>query len=207
MTANITLAPFATNQPASSFLLQSQGYVQGTAYDDPSVRMELAGGTLATAETLVMWGGVPLTEQIDVNGSGSDGLGPVVARATSQANTTGWSVYNQAGAMVIGPGNSAPVSGTGGFVAFFRNGSNIRIAVQCDPALITSITGAGDAINSQALYWDTTNYRITLTTSSNWALPTSVKLLSTNSNSKIISYNSGTGVVSWTTGSAAIILI
>ena len=72
MSGTISFDPYATNQPQNTFLLQTQGYVQGTAYDDPSVRMEMAGGTLAATETLTMWGGVPLTELINVTGAGSD---------------------------------------------------------------------------------------------------------------------------------------
>jgi len=91
-------------------------------------------------------------------------------------------------------------------VGFFRNGTNQRLAVACDPALITTITGTSDNIASQALYWDVTNYRITLTTTGgNWALPTSVRLLSVNTNSKIVSWTSPNAT--WAAGSAAIILI
>src|SRR6185312_4888789 len=206
MSGTISFNPFLTNQPQDSFLQQTAGYVQGAAYDDPSVRMELMGGYLNSAETLVMWGGVPITEVINVAGSGADGLGPAIKRATSQGNTTGFSVYNQANSMVVTPGQTAPVAAVGGYVAFFRSGSNIRIAVQADPALVAAIAGAGDAINSQALYWDVAAYRITLTTTGgNFALPTSVRLLSTNTNSKIVSYNAG--AVTWTTCDAAILLI
>lgn len=206
MSGSISLNPYVTNQPQDSFLLQTQGYVQGVAFDDPSVRMELERGVLASTETVVMWGGIPLTELINSAGSGPDALGPNVKRATSQGTVTGFSVFNQAHSMVIGPGLTVPVSGTGGYVGLFRLGTEARIAVQADPALVSAASGT--AINSQALYWDVTNYRITLvTTGGNWALPTSIRLLSTNSNSKIISYNSGTGAVTWTTGSAAIIQI
>ena len=208
MSGNITFNPFLTTSPANSFLLESQGYVQGTAYDDPSVRMELMGGTLASTETVVMWGGVPVEELINVTGSGADGTGPSIKRATTATTTTGWSVYNQAGSMVIVPGPSAPIAAVGNYVAFFRNASNIRIAVQADPALVAALVASDGSISSQALYWDVTNYRITLTTSGgNWALPTSVRLLSVNTNSKVVSYDSGTGAVTWVAGDAAIILV
>lgn len=207
MSGSITFNPYVTNQPQESFLQSTQGYVQGTAYDDPSVRMELMGGTLASTETVVMWGGIPVTEAINVAGNNADGTGPVVKRSTTQGNTTGFSVYNQAGSMVIGPGVTAPVAGTGSYVGFYRLTSNIRVAVKCDPALISALS-AGAAINSQSLYWDVTNYQITLTTTGgNFALPTSIRLLSTNSNSKVVAYNSGTGAVTWAAGSAAIILV
>jgi len=206
MSGSITFNPYGTSQPQDSFLLQTQGLVQGAPYDDTVSRLWLEGGILATTETVVMWGGVPITEVINTPGVGSEGLGNTVKRATSQTNATGWSTNLQANSMVVVSGNNVPLSGTGNYVAYFRYGSQQRLAVQCDPVLYSAIAGAGDAINSQALYWDVTNFRITLTTTGgNWALPTSTKLISANQNSKIVSYNSGTGAVTWTTGTAALI--
>jgi hypothetical protein len=212
MSGTVSLNPYGTNQPQDAFLLQTQGLVQGAPYDDTVSRMWLDGGTLASTETVVMWGGVPLTELINVAGvstsSSSDGLGPVLKRATTQANTTGWSTNLQANSMVVTSGNNVPVAAVGNYVAFFRTGTNARLGVQCDPALVAAIQSAGDAINSQALFWDVTNFRITLTTTGgNFALPTSTRLLSVNTNSKIVSFNSGTGAVTWTTGDAAIIIL
>jgi hypothetical protein len=207
MSGTISFNPFTTSSPQNTFLNPSFGYIQGTVYDDPTARLELMGGTLASAETIVMWGGRPITEQIDVNTAGnSDGLGPTVASATSQASCTGWCTFQQANSMVLIPGGAyPPVASVLNYVSFYRYGSNARLAVACDPALVTSITGNGYSITSQALYWDVTNYRITLTTTGgNWALPTTTKLLNTNStNSKIITYSASQA--SWTTGTAAII--
>jgi len=110
--------------------------------------------------------------------------------------------------MVIVPGNSAPVAGVGNGLLFYRYGTQARIAVQCDPALVAALVSADGSIVSQALYWDVAAYRITLTTTGgNFALPTTQKLLGVQTNSKIISYNSGTGAVTWTTGDAAILLL
>ena len=209
MSGTISFNPFATSQPANTFLSPTQGYVQGTVYDDPTARLELMGGYVDSGETVVMWGGLPISEQINVTSAGaSDGLGPDVKRATTQATTTGWSVFTQAGSMVLIPGGSyPPVAAVGNYLAFFRYGSNARITVACDPAIVTALISSNSYVTSQALYWDVTNYRITLvTTGGNWALPTSTKLISTNStNSKIITYASSQA--SWANGTAAIIQI
>lgn len=205
MSGTISFNPYATNQPQSSFLQDTQGYVQGTAFDDPNARLWLMGGQLASTETVTMWGGVPVEELINVVGANAEGLGPVVKRATSQATVTGFSVFNQAGSMVITPGATVPLAAVGNYVSFFRSGTQQRIAVQVD-STITALANATDSIASQALYWDVTNYLVTLTTTGgNFALPTSVKLLSVNTNSKVVNYNSG--VVTWKSGAAAIILI
>jgi hypothetical protein len=208
MSGTVSINPYATTTPQNSFLVQTQGYYQGAPYDDPIARLWLASGTLKSSETMVMWGGVPIFEYVTVAGSGADGLGPQVGRATSQATTTGWSTNLQMNSMVVTPGNSVPLAGIGNSVGFFRNGTNQRLAVQIDPALVTTLTSADALINATALYWDVTNYRVTATTTGgNFALPTTTKLLSINTNSQVVSYNSGTGAVTWTTGDAAIILI
>lgn len=205
MSGSISFNPYTTSTPQNTFLSPTQGYVQGTVYDDPTARMEMMGGQLATSETIVMWGGRPISELINNTSAGySDGLGPQVASSTSAATTTGWTTW--AASMVLTPGGAyPPVAAVGNFIGFYRYGSNARVAVACDPALIASVAGAG--IASQALYWDVTNYRITLTTTGgNWALPTTTKLISTNAtNSKVITY--ALSQASWVSGSAAIIQI
>lgn len=208
----VNFDPYATSQPQNSFLLQTQGLTQGFAEDDSSTRMELSGGTLASTETMVMWGGVPVQEFINLNSAtGAQGIGPALGRATSQGTVTGWSVFNQAGSMIITPGNSVPQAAVGNYFAFYRNVSNARVVVQLDPALVTSLEGVGgngDPINLSGLYWDVTYYRVTLTSSGgNFALPTSARLLNVNQNSKIILWNSGASTVSWSTGSCGWLLI
>jgi hypothetical protein len=207
MSGSISLNPYSTNQPANTFPLTTQGYVQGAPMDDPTSRLWLSGGSLKETETLPMWGGVPIFEYINVEGSPiSGGPGPQVGRATSQATVTGWSTNLQINSMVITPGNSVPLAAIGNSVGYFRLTTNVRLAVAIDPALVTTISGSPALINAEALYWDVTNYRITTTTTGgNFALPTSTRLLGINTNSKIVTYASS--VASWSAGSAAIILI
>ncbi|WP_233272950.1 hypothetical protein [Paraburkholderia acidisoli] len=90
-------------------------------------------------------------------------------------------------------------------MAYFRTGSNARIAVSCLASLVASLEGG--AVN-QTLYWDPVLFQLTASgTSGAFALPSTTRIISFNSNSKIVSYNSGTGALTWTTGSAAIIQI
>jgi hypothetical protein len=207
MSGSISFNPYATTSPANSFLSPTQGYVQGLALDDPSSRMWLVGGQLASTETVTMWGGIPISQEINQLGTSSEGLGPLIKRATASSNTTGWSVFNQASSMVITPGNTVPLAGTGNYVSFYRSGSGqVRIPVRCDAALVAALTST-ELINAPVLYWDVTNYQITLTTTGgNWALPTSIQLLSVNTNSKIVTYTSASSVT-WSTGDAAVIAI
>src|SRR6202042_2540366 len=153
-----------------------------------------------------MWGGVPVSIEINQLGTGSEGLGPAVKRATTQGNTLGWSVFNQASSMVITAGNNVPQAGTGNYVSYYRNTTNARIPVKCDPALVAALT-AGELINGASLYWSVTLYWVTLVSSgSNFALPTSTVLRSVNTNSKTVTYTSASSVT-WATGDAAILQI
>jgi hypothetical protein len=205
MSGSISFNPYKTTVSQNSFVNPTQGFISGVALDDPSSKNWLMGGTLDTAETVVMWGGVPISEEINQLTNGSEGLGPAVKRATSQSNTTGFSVFNQAGSMVITPGNSVPVAAIGNYVSFYRLGTNARIVVACDTALVAALT-AGELTNGAAIYWSVTNYNLTLTTSgSNFALPTSLRLLTVQTNSLIVTYSASTP--SWTTGDAAVIQI
>lgn len=208
MAATVSFNPYGTSSPASTFILETQGYVEGLPYDDTVARLWLMEGLLASTETLPMWGGQPISEQINVAGANADALGPTLTRATTQASVTGFSTFLQMMHMVITPGgNTVPLAGSLNSVGFFRLGTNQRLAVQLDPALVTTITGSGDLVNVSGLYWSVANHYVTFTTTSNFALPTSVRLLSINTNSKIVNYNSGTGAVTWTTGNAGLLLI
>lgn len=189
----ISFNPMVTTQPASSFLLQTDGYIQGSFFDDPSSRMWLATGQIASSVTQPIWGGMAITETIPT----SNQLGNNLILATTEANTTGFTVFNQASNMIITPGNTVQQADAGMTISYFRLGSNARIAVQCDATLAASLDGSD--VNLQVA-WDYTNQKL-IAYSSGTALP--VKVLALNTNSKIVSYSGGN--VTWTTGDCAII--
>jgi hypothetical protein len=150
--SNVSFNPMATTNAAGSFSVQSEGYVQGTALDDPAIRYQLANGVLASTETNPMWGGIAIFEDIPNPGFGN-AVGGNVGRATAIANVTGFSVFNQGHAMVNWPQNKVPVALQGGTVPFYRLGSNARIPVACDPSLI-SLSGG---LITQQVSWDFNN--------------------------------------------------
>lgn len=202
MPSNISFNPLTTTNGYGSFSRQTDGYVQGVALDDPSIRNSLAGGVLDSSETLPMWGGVAIKEYIPA--STSDGaLGGSILRAATNATITGFSVFNQASNWVTSPDSQAPSAGAGMTIPFYRLGSGARIAVAIDPALVSL---DGDLITQQ-VSWDFTNQKIIAYSGGIGAL--NVKILHINiGNSKIIDYDSGDNTVNWDdTGSCAIILI
>jgi hypothetical protein len=160
-TPNITINPNLTSNAAGTFNVTSVGLVQGTAYPDPSTRFALNGGLLATSETIPMFGGVGIFENVP-NGSGTNPsatLGCQVGRAnalTGSKALTAFSVFDQAYGMINSPQSPVPLAPSGGQVMYYRLGSRARIAVACDPSLVSL---RGQPIGSQ-VSWDFVNQRL-----------------------------------------------
>src|ERR1019366_3185877 len=100
MVANISFNPVITTNALGTFNITTNGFIQGMALDQPAVRFELSGGILSTAETLPMWGGIPIVESIATVGTTRPRteLGGIITRATALTSTgalTGWSVFDQ----------------------------------------------------------------------------------------------------------------
>lgn len=155
MASNISYNPLLTSNAAGFFSATTGGYIQGVALDDPAVRFALAGGPLATTETLPMWGGVAISESLP-GATADSGLGGTIARATSVSNLTGFSVFNQAHNWVNTPQSECPSAGAGMTIPFYRLGSGARIPVACDPTLVDL---EGGPINQQ-VSWDFNNQRL-----------------------------------------------
>lgn len=146
MSAQIAFNPLVTTNAAGSFNVQSDGYIQGQAMDDPSARFRLAGGILASTETIPMWGGVGISETTSPYSGGSKNgvLGGSITRAAQIAvagtpadgDLTGFSVFDQDHSMINTPQSPVPLAASGMSVNFYRFGSNARIALAIDPALV-----------------------------------------------------------------------
>jgi hypothetical protein len=175
VTAPATFQPFGTTNVLGSFDVSSVGLVQGTAYPDPAIMFKLAHGVLAQAETLPMFGGIGI--YTDIPPAGSVPLGTPVGRATSLSNLIGFSVFDLNYAAVNNPTSPVPTSGSGMQVNYYRLGSGARVALKCDPALISLQSG----LTTQSVSWDFVNQKI---------IPYQV-------GTAIVSatYNSGTGAV------------
>ena len=161
-TPSLAFNPIITTNGAGSFNVTASGFIAGTAYPGPAQRYELSGGVLASTETIPMWGGVGVSELVPTPGSTTlpeRALGTVIGRATTQANAytagalTGFSVFDQANAMVNNPQSPVPMASTGMSVNFCRFGSNARIALPCSPALVSV---EGNPIGTR-VSWDFVN--------------------------------------------------
>ena len=163
MSSSLSLNPILTSVAQSSFGTDWNGLIAGTAYNDPAVRYALAGGYLSPSETLPMWGGVGISESVP--GPASVGIqsrgGPITRAAnlvqTSSGGLTGFSVFDQAHAMLISAQSNVPTSLAYMDVNFYRLGSGARIAVAIDPSLVSL---EGGIIGAQ-VSWDFNTQRLT----------------------------------------------
>lgn len=152
----INFNPQLTTSPANTFLLQTEGYVQGAFFsDNPADRLSLSAGTIASTVTGSIWGGMALTEGVNLPGANQGG-NPLTL-AVSNATITGYSVFNQAHNMIIVPGNSVQQAVAGMSMSYFRTGSLVEVAVQCDPTLANSAYVGNVA---QQVSWDFVNHML-----------------------------------------------
>jgi hypothetical protein len=205
MVAQININPIATTNAPNTFSITLDGLMQGMAMDDPASRNWLVGGTLDPAETLPLFGGIPIYELLS---AGEPAMRPLVKRSTAANLCTGISVFNQDHSMISTPQSPVPAALPGMSAHVYRFGSNARIAVAADPALAAALPGL--PISPTALFWDPTNQYVTLTTTGGtFALPVAVKVLGWNSGgSMTVSYNGTTGYATWNrTGNCVLIQI
>src|ERR1700731_2318964 len=112
MVANVTFNPLLTTTSLGTFSVTSDGLFQGSMMDDPAVRYAIAGGVLASSETIPMWGGVGIYENVAPTTGFDVSLGGQVGRATSLASTkalTGFSIFNQASNWITTPQPHVPL--------------------------------------------------------------------------------------------------
>lgn len=160
MVANIPFNPYVTTAGVGLFNTESKGLVQGQVYPAPNAVYNRAGGVLALAETLPMWGGCGIFCDIPgATGGPAIPLGATVGRATALTGSkalAGFSVFEGAYASVNTPQSPVPMVGSYGQVQYYRLGSGARIAVKCSPNLVNL---QGDPIGS-SVSWDFENQQL-----------------------------------------------
>lgn len=185
----ISFNPMTQQAATSSFVTDTQGYIQGTYLDDPAMRFQLASGTIASSVTQPVWGGLPIT--LTVPADNSPEAGPTIALASTIAGIAGWTLFNQSHNMILTPGNNVPQADAGMTINFAKPGSLLRVAVKCNSTLLNNLAGGLDNVQ---VAWDFTNDELT-TYSSGTALPVTIEAVS--STSQVVNYNSSTGAVTW----------
>lgn len=189
----ISINPALMTNAAGGFQANSEGYIQGFALDDPAVRNALIAGIVAPGAAQPFWGGMAITEALPTAGTEADSVGSVLSLATAVANITGFTVNNQAAAMLQSAQSPAPMAPQGGGISFYRLGSGARIPVACSSGVAAAL--AGGNVN-QVVYWDYAN-QVLLNAPGGGAIPVKVVGLDTKGNSQILVYNGGTGLATW----------
>ena len=209
MTTGITINPQQMTNAAGTFVARSEGAIQGMFVDDPAIRNELVSAVVSPAQSTPLWGGMGITENLTTAGTEDQSIGSVLALATSQANLTGFTVFNQAAAMIASAQSPVPLAAAGGgttlvggAINFFRLGSRARIWVACSSAVAAAF--AGGAVNAAA-YWDYTN-QVLLSSPGGTAIGVKIVRVHTAGNAMIVVVASGLGTWNYS-GYAAMIEI
>lgn len=157
-TAAIAFSPYVTTVAAGSFNVATTGMIQGTILDHPTELFKIAGGLVSQTETIPMYGGLAITEQIPNLAAGNpvDELGGNIIRATGSTTVTGFTVFNQLHSAIQTPQSPVPSVPSGSSINFVRLGSGVRLAVAADPALaadegLTIATNVSWDVNAQVL--------------------------------------------------------
>ena len=157
MVATISINPIATTNGLGSFGVSWDGLIQGEAQDNPAVRFQLAGGTVASTETAPMWGGIAVQALVGGAAGGPNAaLGQILKRATQETEIAGFTVFDQAHDMIQSPESSVPLAASFMQINYYRLGSRARIAVAASPNLVDL---EGQAIGT-AVAWDYTNEQL-----------------------------------------------
>lgn len=175
-----------TTNATGLFNVNSAGFTQGVAQDDPSTKFQLVSGHLSTSATIPLWQGIPIEELIPVSNAVGGYLGSGILQSTNLATSTGICVQNQASNGIITPQSSVPLYSSGMTVNFYRFGSGARIPMRLDPALVSL---EGEIIKTQLSY-DFTAKWLTTYDGTN-AFP--VKVLRVSTTGLVVSYNGTTG--------------
>lgn len=163
--ANLSLNPMATTNALGSFGVQSDGFIQGVALDDPANRFNLASGTVAASETTPIWGGIPVAELLP--GAASSPRGSSVRRARTLVELEGFTVFNQAHNGLTTPQSPVPLFASGMSVSFYRIGSNMRVPLKAS-AQVVALGTSGASVRTP-LAWDFVNSQITTAAAAGFA--------------------------------------
>lgn len=206
-TPSLTINPAVQTNFAGTFFATSEGYTQGDALDDPAVRTLLRKGIVSPSATQAMWGGLAISESLTGTAIGGVGvttpqndlqsilIPATAAYGTASGDITGFTVLNQATAMLVSAQSRCPQAPAGGAISFYRIGSGARIPLSCTSATATALSGG---IVTPTLYWDPVNLQITTTASGNIQMPATFMVDSVSvGNSRVVSYNGTTGFTNW----------
>ena len=192
---------YQTTVASSSFLLVSDGFVQGTIVGKFPDRYALEGGVVAPTVTTPLYGGLPLSLAVTApSAMGSSGLGQAAKLATAETNIDGWCLFDQASAGVITAFSSVPLYYANMSVNFVRTGSNAWIVLPVNPSAVNTIAGGA---SNQTLYWNFAQNYVDITGTG----PLPVQIVNLSITSKTVTYAAGPPITAnWAAGGSVIVV-
>lgn len=195
---SVSFNPSLTTNISNGFVLDTEGYVQGFALDDPAMRFQWEGAQVG-GDT-VLWGGLAVT--LALQGVDNAEQGSSIVPATALDNIDGWTIFNQAMNGIITPTTNVPQYPVGYSLNIVRPGSLARICVAVENT--TVLNALATAAPNVDLYWDPTNLCITNSSSGTYG-PLPVQLMALSAKAKIVTSPSN---LNWNNaGPAAIIRV
>lgn len=182
--------PYKSGNFAGTFVPSAKGFIQGGYAADGVAKTKLVAVKGAATETLPFWGGIAVQEKMSAAMGGIN----TIARATSYATCTGFTVNAQNYTSLVTTDNTVPVSPVGTDTQIFRLGEKVRVYLPIDPALDLTTLQIGTAVSFNF----TTGKIIAFSTTA-----LSVKVLAVDPAGLVASYDSGTGNVTWIAGAVA----
>lgn len=187
--------PYAITNVQDGFSVQSNGFWQGDLQADPAGRFQLAPGVIAAAVTDPVWGGMAISETTPPATPGANYLGSLLDVATSATDFAGFTVFNGTYSLPTTPQSPVPTAVAGNSFNFVRKGTNNRVVVKCNSAVI-ALAGS---TNPQTLGWDITNQQLVAAGDGDFDF--TATLIQVDTNGATVSYNSVTGFATWNTAS------
>lgn len=134
----VTINPIQSGSAGQRYQTDLTGYKQGHPIDNFALlNQHLESGKVSSSETMKMWPGMAIKETL--NTDVANRFGNTIARATSIATITGFTVDSNATQMIQAPGQ-VPIVTPGMAMSFVRLGSKLRIPFPIDPSLISSLS-------------------------------------------------------------------
>lgn len=192
--ANVSFNPAVMTAAQNTFLVSTEGFIQGIPLDDWVSGAWNNPGIVASGVTQPVWGGMGVTVASSVLSSTG-----IQGQSIGLATTTeihGFTTFDRGINMIQTPGNTVAIATAGSSIPFFLFGSNVRLPLPIASGTLANFENAAANI---PLYWDTAALCLTTVSSTTTvALPATVKLYAVNTdNSKMVSYNSTTQAVIW----------
>ena len=192
---------FSTTVASSAFLLNSDGYVQGTLVGKFPDRFQIEGGVVAPTQLTPLYGGLPISLAVkSPTALGSSGLGEVASLATASANIAGWCVFDQAAAGVITPFSNVPLYYANNSLNFVRSGSGAWVALPVNPAAVNTIAGASSTL---PIFWNFAAGYVDV--AGTGAL--GVQIVSLSITSKTVTYSAGPPITANWAASGSVIVV